>query len=73
MRARRGKLIAADESAVLAKSFLDPILVEDSESDGRFTDPSCADESNRFEVLSESDDFLNQVTPPKTAARRRGR
>ena len=73
MRARSGKLIAADESTVLAESFLNPTVVENSEGNGCFPDPARADESDGFEVPSSSDDFFNQITPPKTAPQRRGR
>ena len=73
MKTRSGKLIATDESTVLAKSFLDSIVVEDSESDGCFPDPTRTDESDGFEVLGESDNFFNQFTSPKKAPRRRGR
>ena len=73
MRGRSRKLIAANESTVLAKSFLDPSVVEDGESNGCFPDPSCTNESDGLEVISEPGDFLDQVTPPKTAPWGRGR
>ena len=40
MSARGGELIAADEPTVVSKPFLDAIVVEDSQSDGRFPNPS---------------------------------
>jgi hypothetical protein len=59
MSARSRKLITTNKSSVIAKSIFDPIVVEDGEGDRRFPDPPCTDESNGFEVLSESSDLLN--------------
>ena len=73
MGGRGRKLIATDESTVSAKSFFDPIVVEDGESDGCFPDSPSADESDWFEVFSKSDDLLNQPVPPKTVPWGRGR
>ena len=66
MGARGQKLIATDESTVLAKSFFDPTVVEDGESNRRFPDPTGTNEGDRFEVFGESDDLLDQLVPPKT-------
>ena len=66
MGTRSWELIASDESTVLAKSFFDPVVVKNCESDGRFADPSCADESNGFQVFGESDDPFNQIITSKT-------
>ena len=65
MCARSWKLIATDESTVLAKSFLDPMVVEDSESDRCFPNPPRTDESDGFEVLGKSDDVPNQLIASK--------
>ena len=73
MGARCGKLIATDKSSVGAKSLFDPIVVEDGEGNGCFPDSPCTDESNRFEVIGECNDLLNQVVTSKTVPRRRGR
>jgi hypothetical protein len=73
MRERSRKLVTTDKSAVLAKSSFDPTVVEDSESDRRFSDPPCTDESDGFEVFSESDDLLNQLVAPETVPWSRGR
>jgi hypothetical protein len=73
MSAGSGKLIAADESAVVAESIFDPIVVEGCESNGRLSDAPCADESDGLEVFSESDDLLNQLVTSETVPRRRGR
>ena len=34
------KFVAADEASAFAKSFLNPIVVENGERDGRFPDPT---------------------------------
>ena len=73
MSARRRELDAADEPTVLSKPLLDPIVVEDSQSDGSFADPPWTDESEWSEVLSKTDDPLDQLVTPETGPRRRGR
>jgi hypothetical protein len=73
MSARSRELIATDESTVLAKPFLDAIVVEDGEGDGCFPDPPCTDESDGFQVFSESDDLLDQLFASETGPWRRGR
>jgi hypothetical protein len=67
------ELVAADEPPVIAKSVLDPIVVEDGQSDGGFADSACTDESDWFEVFSETQDLLDQLIPSETDPRRRGR
>ena len=57
---RSRELIATNESAVVSKPVLDPIMVEHSKGDGCFPNAPCADESNGLEVFSESDDLLDQ-------------
>ena len=68
-----GKLIAADESTVIAESFLDAFVVKDSESNRSFPDPSCTDESEGFDIFCDSKDLLDQLVPTKTSAWWRGR
>ena len=70
---RSRELIATNESAVIAKAVLDPIVVEDSKGDGGFPNPPRTDESNRFEVFGETDNLLNQFTASETGPRRRRR
>jgi hypothetical protein len=65
-----GKLVAANESAVGAKPFLDPIVVEDGESNRRLANPPCTNKSGGFEVFSEFDDFFNQLVTSETVPRR---
>ena len=73
MGTRSRKLIAADESTVSAKSFLDPLVVEGSESNRCFPDSPCTDESDGFQVYSETDDLLDQLVPSEAVPRGRRR
>jgi len=73
MSARGGELVATDEPAVVSKPFLDAIVVEDGESDGRFPNTPCADESDWGEIFCEADDLLDQILASETGPRRRGR
>ena len=65
MDTRSRELITTDKSTVIAKSVLDSIVVEDSKGDVCFPNAPCADESDGFEVFSESDDLLNQFVATK--------
>ena len=68
-----GELVAADEPTVGSEPFLDAAVMEDGKSDGCFPNPSRTDESNWGEVFCETDDLLDQLVPPKTRPRWRGR
>ena len=59
MSARGGELVTTDEPTVVSEPFLDSVVVEDSQSDGRFPDPPCADESDWSEIFCEVDDLLD--------------
>ena len=73
MGTRSWELITTDESTVLAESVFDPTVVENSESNGRFPNPSCTDESDGFEPFGESDDLVDQPFTSETIpGRRRG-
>jgi hypothetical protein len=73
MSTRGQKLVAADETTVLSKTFFDPIVVEDGECYRCFPDPPCANERDGLEIFSESDDLLNQFIASETVPRGRGR
>ena len=73
MNARGGELVATDEPTVGSKSFLDAIVVEDSQSDRSLPDPSCPDESDRTEILCEANDLLDQILASETGPRWWGR
>ena len=70
---RGGELVATDESTVIAKPFLDAIVVEDNQGDRRFPDSTCTNESDRCSVFSESNDPLDQLVASETCLRRWGR
>jgi len=73
MSPRGGELVATDKPTVGSKPFLDAIVVEYGESDGRFPDPPCADESDRSEIFCEPNDLLDQILASETGPRRWGR
>jgi hypothetical protein len=66
---RSWELVAADEPSVIAKSFLDPIVVEDSQGDRGFPNSTCADESEWGEVFSETNDLLDQLVATEAGPR----
>ena len=51
----RGELVATDESTVVAKVLLDPIVVENGQGDGSLTNSPGTDESDWNKVLGEID------------------
>ena len=59
MRVRGWELIATDKPAVVPKTFLDPIVMEDGQSDRRLPDSPWADESDWSEVLCETNNLLD--------------
>ena len=59
MSARSRELVTTDESTVVTKTALDPIVVENFECDGRFSNSTCTDESDGLEIFGETDDGLN--------------
>ena len=61
MSARCRELVTTYEPAVVSESFLDAIVVEDSQGDGCFPDPPWTDESDWIEGFSDTDDLLNQL------------
>ena len=73
MSTRSWKLVATNESAVIAKPGLDAIVMKNGESDRGFSDAPRPDGSDGFEVFSESNNLLDEVIAPKTSPERRGR
>ena len=69
---RSQKLITADESTVHAKPLFNPIVVEDFESNRRLPDPTCANESDGFDVFSEFDYLFDQLVHPEQCLGARG-
>ena len=73
MGARGRELVATDEPTVLSKPPHDPIVVEDSKSDGRFPDSSWTNESDWSEVFCQANNLLDQLVASKTGPWPRGR
>ena len=73
MSTRCRELVASDEPTVISEPFLDAIVVENRQGDGRLPDSPCTDESNRSETLCEIDDLLYQFVASETGPRRWGR
>jgi len=71
--ARRGELIATDESTIIAEPLFDAIMVENRQGNGCFPNPPGADESDWSEVFSQTDDLLDQLVPSETRPRPWGR
>ena len=57
--ARGGELVAPDEPTVVAEPLLDPIIVEDRQSDGGLANTAGANEGDGAEILSEIDYLLD--------------
>ena len=73
MRARSGELVATDESTIIAKPFLDAIVMEDGQRDGCLANPSSTDESNGFQIFCQTGDVLDQLFASETGPRWWGR
>ena len=73
MKARWGELVAADETTVVSKSFLEAIVVEDGQGNGRFPDPPWTDESDWGQVFCEADHLLDHFVTTETGPRWWGR
>ena len=73
MSTRGRELIAADESTVVAEPMLDPVVVEDSEGNRRFSNSACTDEGNWGEVSGQTDDTLDKLLASEADPRRLGR
>ena len=65
MGERGGEFVATDEPAVMAKPFLDAIVMEDSQSEGGLSNSAGTDESDGREVFCEADDLLDQLVASK--------
>ena len=62
------KLFTADKLTVHAKPLFNPIVIEDFESNKHLPDPTCANESDGFEVFSEFDYLFDLLTASETHA-----
>ena len=73
MNAGGRELVATDESTVVTETFLDVIMMEDSESDGRFSDSPWTDECNWSVIFREINDLFDQLVTSETGPRWWGR
>ena len=53
------ELVTTDEPTVVAKPFLDAVVVEDSQRDGRLANSPGTDESSWSEGFYETNDLLD--------------
>ena len=70
---RRRELITSDEPTILPELLLDAIVVEDSQSDGRLSNPASTDQSDRSETFRQSDDLVDQIVTTEAGSQRWGR
>ena len=71
---RQGReLVATDEPPVVTKSSFDAIVVEDSQSNGRFSDATGTNQRDGSQVLRKANDTLDEFFASKTSFRRWGR
>ena len=73
MGARRDESVTADEPTVVAKPLFDPVMMEDGQGDGCFSDSTGANESGGCEVFGQTDDLLDQLVASETRPRCWGR
>jgi hypothetical protein len=73
MAGRSWELITTDESAVVAITYLDTLVVKYGKSNGCFPDPPWAEESEGSKVFSETNDLFDQSLTSKTGSGRRRR
>ena len=66
-------MVATDESTVVTEPSFDPIVMEDGESDRRFSDPARTNESSGCEIFGQANDLLDQLVTSETGPRRRRR
>ena len=62
-----GELVATDEPTVVTETLLNAIVVEDCQSDGRFADPPCADESDWVRLSARPTIFSISSSRPQQA------
>jgi len=61
MGARGREFFAMNESTIVTKPPLDPIVVENCQGDGCLANPASADEGDRSKILDEFDYLLDQL------------
>ena len=73
MSGRGWELVTSDEPTIVAKLLLDAMVMKNGQSDGCLADSTGTNESDRGEILCETNDLLDQVITPETGPRCRGR
>ena len=66
-------MVTTNEPTVVTESLFDPIVMEDSQDNGRLPNPAGSNESDGCQVLRQIDDPLDQLVTSETGPRRRGR
>ena len=56
---RSGKLVATDESPVIAKPLFDPAVMEDRQSNQRLSNPTSTDQSDRIEIFCKTNNSFH--------------
>ena len=64
-------MITANESAVMAKPPLDPVVVENGQGDGGLPDSTSTNQGNWNKILGEIDCLLNQLVASEERSWRR--
>ena len=59
MTERDGEVVTTDEPTVVAKPFLDAVIVQDRQGDGGLSDSTGTDEGERGEIFCEADDLID--------------
>ena len=73
MRTRCRELVATDETTIISKPFLDVIVVEDGQGNGRLPDPPWTDKSDWGQVFCKADYLLDNFVTTETGPRWWGR
>jgi len=61
MRARGRELVTPNESTVVTKPLLDPVVLENGQCDRGLANSTSTDESDRSKLLGEIDYLLDQL------------
>jgi len=72
MNTRGRELVAANESTVMTKPLLDPVVVENGQGDGGLADSTSTDESDWNKLLGEIDYLLDQLVASEESPRSQG-
>jgi hypothetical protein len=62
-------LVTAEESTIVAKPLLDPVVMENGQGDGGFADSSSTNESDWNKLFSEINYLLDQLVASEECPR----